>query len=219
MGYTNRKPGSTSSCGCRSCLFNIQWKRISLVCSRPACILLACVGFGQETRANAPSPTSNRCQAPLNVTGWLESRGRGEGVGGGGQLWISQSSLCQKETSSHSRAYQRTLGPAPLRLLRRTRCSVSSSVPLCVWYGLGQRGVLLQEGGHCTAQTHCCLASCTSSPCQHLVDPCVQPSVQDWTGRLSLRLGHSGSSRLFLLLPAAVFMGFCLIFSVANSFP
>lgn len=51
-----------------------------MVCSRPACVLLACVGFGQETRANAPSPTSNGCQAPLNVTGWLESRGAGGGV-------------------------------------------------------------------------------------------------------------------------------------------
>lgn len=29
--------------------------------------------FGQEIRANAPSPTSNGCQAPLNVMGWLES--------------------------------------------------------------------------------------------------------------------------------------------------
>lgn len=91
MGYTNRKPGSTSSCGpklfkakCRSCLFNIRWKRFSLVFFRPACILLACVGFGQETRANAPSPTSNGCQAPLNVTGWLESRGRRGGGGGVG---------------------------------------------------------------------------------------------------------------------------------------
>lgn len=80
------KAFSTSSCGAgqfktkyQLCLFNIQWTRISLVCSRPACVLLACVGFGQETRANAPSPTSNGCQAPLNVTGWLESR---EGGGG-----------------------------------------------------------------------------------------------------------------------------------------
>lgn len=63
---------------CKCCLFNAQRTGMSLVGCRPACVLLACVGFGQETRANAPSPTSNGCQAPLNVMGWLESRRRWE---------------------------------------------------------------------------------------------------------------------------------------------
>lgn len=62
---------------------------MSLAGCRPACVLLACVGFGQETRANAPSPTSNGCQAPLNVMGWLErveegGRGAGDGEPGEG---------------------------------------------------------------------------------------------------------------------------------------
>lgn len=80
---------STISRGkCKCCLLNAQRTGMPLVGCRPACVLLACVGFGQETRANAPSPTSNGCQAPLNVMGWLESGGRWreeEGKGEGGR--------------------------------------------------------------------------------------------------------------------------------------
>lgn len=59
----------------------------------------------------------------------------------------------QTETSSHSAAYQHTPGRAPLRPLRQSRCGVSCSVPLCVWYGPGQREVVVPEGGHCAAPT------------------------------------------------------------------
>lgn len=194
-----------------------------MVCSRPACILLACVGFGQETRANAPSPTSNGCQAPLNVTGWLESRGRrgggGVGVWGGVREGEARAPLAKKRHPATAELIsvawiQLRRGP-----LRRTRCGVSSSVPLCVWYGLGQREALVQEGGHCTAQTH----HKQAFSLLHFVlltasfrARRVQPPVQDWTGSVLLCLGHSGSCRLFLLLPAAVFIGFCLILPSAN---
>ena len=40
--------------------------------------------LGQETRANAPSPTSNRCQEPLNVMGWWGG-GRLQGAGRAGR--------------------------------------------------------------------------------------------------------------------------------------
>ena len=76
--------GLCNKAKCQPCLFNIRRTGILLVCFWPACILLACVGFGQEIRANAPSPTSNGCQAPLNVMGWLESWRRG------GQRWSGE---------------------------------------------------------------------------------------------------------------------------------
>lgn len=124
----------------------MQWTGISLVCFRPACILLACVGFGQETRANAPSPTSNGCQAPLNVMGWLESWRRWEEGGREGDWGVrSRGLLGQREKSSHTGAglwaYQCVLDLALPRLLRQTRCSVGCSVPLCVRYSLGQPAV------------------------------------------------------------------------------
>lgn len=190
------------------CLLNIHLARISLVCSRPACILLACMGFGQETRANAPSPTSNGCQAPLNVTGWLESSG------GGVEEWEARAPSAKKRHQATVKLISvRWIQPAEAvkanQMQRELLCATVCLVqPGSVWGG-GTATVQLKLTADelwllhfivLTASFRAGIFACRRTV-QDLFLPC---------------LGHSGSCRVFLLLPAAVFIGFCVFFSSTN---